>query len=351
MRAATAPLVVLFIFAAATMPTVQSFSCGTNGATCNGLVGYITPNSTSLSEIASLFGIDDLNSLLGANNLSVSPSDSQRLDANKTINIPFPCICTNGTGRPRDPPVYRVVKGDYLSHIATDVFSGVVKWEEIQEFNNIINASLIEPGQNLKIPLPCSCDEVGGEKVVHYGYVVQPGQTVHEIAQQFQTSERSLLQLNGLASSKEALLAGVCIDVPLKACTSNVSGKSLDYPLLVSDGTTAFTAGNCVMCSCNAPTNNWTLNCQPSYLTSSIWDTCPSMKCEASAEALYLGTTTSLGCNRNTCAYAGYTSTKILTVLSSDYACPGNNDSGAKLRVQGWSWSLLLVLLCLGLIQ
>ncbi|XAR59888.1 hypothetical protein NMG60_11015891 [Bertholletia excelsa] len=351
MRAAMAPLVVLFVFAAATMPTVQSFSCSNNGVTCNGLVGYVSPNTTTLSEIASMFGIQDsLHSLLGANNWSLSLPANQTVRANQTINIPFPCLCTNGSGRPKEPPVYKVLKGDILYHIAAEVFSRLVTFQQIQLFNNMSDPNEIEIGQELKIPLPCSCDEVEGERVVHYGYVVPYGQTVEEIAQKFKTTNQTLLQLNGLASPKD-LLGGVSIDVPLKACTSNVSGKSLDYPLLVSDGTTAFTAGNCVMCSCNAATNNWTLNCQPSHLTSSIWDTCPSMKCEANAEALYLGNTTSSGCNRSTCAYAGYTDTTILTVLSSDYTCQGNNDSGAKLRVQGWSWSLVLVLLCFGSIQ
>ncbi|KAI8532116.1 hypothetical protein RHMOL_Rhmol11G0188400 [Rhododendron molle] len=41
------------------------------------------------------------------------------------------------------------------------------------------------------------------------------------------------------------------------ACTTMVGNNSLYYPLLVANGTYIFTAGNCVMCSCNAA-NNWT---------------------------------------------------------------------------------------------
>lgn len=41
------------------------------------------------------------------------------------------------------------------------------------------------------------------------------------------------------------------------ACTTMVGNNSLDYPLLVANDTYIFTAGNCVMCSCNAA-SNWT---------------------------------------------------------------------------------------------
>lgn len=40
------------------------------------------------------------------------------------------------------------------------------------------------------------------------------------------------------------------------ACTSMISNTSLDYPLLVPNGTYVFTAANCVMCKCDAA-NNW----------------------------------------------------------------------------------------------
>ncbi|XAR70378.1 hypothetical protein NMG60_11027218 [Bertholletia excelsa] len=81
-------------------------------------------------------------------------------------------------------------------------------YKVIQLFNNIPNPDKIETGHELRIPLPCSCDEVGGEGVVHYGNVVQYGQTVQEIFQKFNTSDQTLLQLNGLASPKD-LLVGV----------------------------------------------------------------------------------------------------------------------------------------------
>lgn len=86
---------------------------------------------------------------------------------------------------------------------------------EIQAVNNISDANLIIVGKDLWIPLPCSCDEVGGERVVHYGYVVPGGATLDEIAQEYNTTQDTLLALNGLASPKD-LLAGAVLDVPLQ---------------------------------------------------------------------------------------------------------------------------------------
>lgn len=85
---------------------------------------------------------------------------------------------------------------------------------EIQAVNNISDANLIIVGADLWIPLPCSCDEVGGERVVHYGYVVPGGATLEEIAQEYNTTQDTLLALNGLTSKD--LKAGAVLDVPLQ---------------------------------------------------------------------------------------------------------------------------------------
>lgn len=77
-------------------------------------------------------------------------------------------------------------------------------------------------GQELKIPLPCSCDEVDDEAVVHYGHIVTEGSTVEGIAKQFDTTQETLLKLNALAAPAD-LKAGVVLDVPLKGtCISNL---------------------------------------------------------------------------------------------------------------------------------
>ncbi|XP_058191153.1 lysM domain-containing GPI-anchored protein 2-like isoform X2 [Rhododendron vialii] len=348
---ATALLAVFFAYAAAIALTVESFNCsGSSGTTCNGLVGYVPANATTLSNITTLFAIQNsLNSLLGANNFPLTTAPNQSVSAQQTVRIPFPCICRNGTGYPVNPPVHTVVSGDTMSNIATVVFSGLVTYQQIQAFNNVTDASLILIGQELKIPLPCSCDEVGGERVVHYGYAVESGDTVGGIAQEFNTTEETLLALNGLSSPKN-LLANVPLDVPLKACTTMVGNNSLDYPLLVANGTYIFTAGDCVMCSCNAA-NNWTLQCEPSQAQSTLWTTCPSLQCQG-AESLYIGNTTTSSCNRTSCTYAGYNNQTISTTLTSLSTCPASDGNiyVPKFSLQGQSWSFVLMFIHLVLL-
>ncbi|CAL5341362.1 hypothetical protein CsSME_00025712 [Camellia sinensis var. sinensis] len=346
MGLATALLTLLSIFTV----TARAFNCnGSSGTTCNGLVGYISPNATTLSNITTMFGIPHFRYLLGANNFLLSTPPNQTVSAKQLIKIPFTCHCTNnGTGIPLNRrPIYKVVAGDGLYHIAAEVFSGLVTYPEIQAVNNISDPNLIEIGQELWIPLPCSCDEVEGQRVVHYGHVVQAGSTVAEIAQQFNTSADTLLKLNNLTSSDQ-LKAATPFDVPLKACASMVRNGSLDYPLLVANGTYVFTAGNCVMCKCDAA--NWTLQCEPSQAKSSLWGICPPMQCEGSGN-LTLGNASSC----TTCAYAGYNNQTILTMLDSS-TCSGSGNNASKSSLHSWSWSYLLIsihltLLCLHIIQ
>lgn len=208
----------------------QPFKCNsaptpTSNVTCHALVDYLSPNATTLSAIQSLFNVNNLSSLVGANGLPLTTPSTQKVSASQIIKIPFPCLCTNGTGVSNNLPIYTVVPGDGLYHIAANVFSGLVSYPEIQRVNNIPNPNLIEVGQKLWIPLPCSCDEVNGKRVVHYGHLVASRSTLEGIAQQYGTTPDTLLKLNGLAGPND-LKAGAIIDVPLR-------GKSSTYTLLI----------------------------------------------------------------------------------------------------------------------
>ncbi|EPS73759.1 hypothetical protein M569_00994, partial [Genlisea aurea] len=294
------------------------FRCDSAGATCSSLIDYVSPNATTLSSIQSLFNVESLASILGANNLPISTPSHRPVASGETIRIRFPCTCTNGTGVSDRTPVYTVVPNDGLYHIAAEIFSGLVTYPEIQAANGIANPQLIYVGQKLWIPLPCSCAEVDGREVVHYGHVVAKGSTVAGIAQQFGTAEDTLLKLNNLSSPQD-LLAGAVLDVPLAACNSSVYSSSPDYPLLIPNDTYAFTAGGCVRCACNAA-SSWNLQCSPSSGSGS----CPaSIGCPAGRNSTYLGLGNSSisGCDRTTCAYAGYHSRTVLTTLDVESTC------------------------------
>lgn len=191
----------------------ETFKCSTP-STCHSLIDYISPNTTTFSHIKTLFSVKNIRSILAANNLPLSTLPNTTIPANQTIKISFPCLCINNTGQSNNEPIYTVQKDDGLSHIAAEVFSGLVTYPEIAAANNIPDVNLIKVGQKLKIPLPCNCDDVDGVKVVHYGHVVKAGSSLELIAQEYGTSKDTLLKLNGVNDS--SLLAGQLLDVPLQ---------------------------------------------------------------------------------------------------------------------------------------
>ncbi|KAL4311314.1 hypothetical protein GQ457_01G045630 [Hibiscus cannabinus] len=321
----------------------QSFDCSAPSP-CRALVGYITANNTDIGGIQSLFNVKNLRSLLGANNLPPSTRRNYSIAAQQVIKVPINCVCYNHTGTSYGAPIYIVQPGDGLYHIAAEVFSRLLTYPQIVAANRIKNANLINVGDKLKIPLPCSCDRVDGQQVVHYAHMVKSGSSLGEIAHEFGTDEETLARINGIKADKD-LIADQPIDVPLKACKSSVISESSDFPLLAANGTYVFTANGCVRCMCDAA-NNWTLRCEPSQNEPSKWDTCPSMECEGS-QGLTIGNTAASGCNRTTCSYTGFNSSAIFATLVVDSSsCSTLSPSNGVSRIDSnWGiWGSLIIL-------
>ncbi|KAG7978404.1 hypothetical protein I3843_05G081300 [Carya illinoinensis] len=345
---------LLLVTALAATSTAQTkLKCSKEGAKCTALIDYASPNNTNITTIQSLFQVKKFRNLLGANNFPTSTPSDKNVSATEKIRIPFTCLCANGTGVSNRKPVYKVQKDDFMYHIAKEVFSGLVTFQQIADVNGLPDPSLINPGQELWIPLPCSCDEVNGIKVVHYGMLVDEGSTVEGIAEQYGTTSGTLLTLNNM-TDPGALQAGQVLDIPLPACSSHVSNISLDYPFLLANGTYVYTASNCVKCKCDSA-NNYTLQCEPSGLksTNSDWTTCPAMQCQG-ADSLIIGNKTSSGCNQTSCVYSGFTSQTILTSLVTESICPVPSSPSApsapsaapsaawKIGFQGLGWNFFL---------
>ena len=102
-----------------------------------------------------------------------------------------------------------------LFFIASEIFGGLVRYQRISDLNKIPDASEIDVGQRFWIPLPCSCDEVDGQDVVHYAHVVKSGSSLGEIAAQFGTDNKTLAKLNGISGDAQ-LLADYPLNVPLR---------------------------------------------------------------------------------------------------------------------------------------
>ncbi|OAY70681.1 Chitin elicitor-binding protein [Ananas comosus] len=300
-------VVVVAALAVAAPASAANFTCNhTAVAECGGVIGYVAANATTYGAVRSLFQVSTLAALLGANDLPPSTPAAAPVAAGGVVRVPFPCACSNGTGRSNRTPTYTSKNGDTLDAIARNVFGGFVTYEEIADANQIPNPNVISVGDKLWIPLPCSCDPVGGEAVVHLGYSVPHGSTVEGIAEEFGVDNATLMEINGIADPSK-LQAEQILDVPLRACSSSIRSNSLDSNLRLANGSYVLTANGCIFCSCSS--SSYQLNCSIAQNKSS--SECDVPKCPGN---LFLGSTSSSGCNVTTCAYNGYTNATGLNI-------------------------------------
>jgi phospholipase C/LysM repeat protein len=96
------------------------------------------------------------------------------------------------SGRTSPNPAYLVQPGDTLSEIAERFGTSV---EAIAQSNDIENPNLIFAGQVLYIPAPPS-----GGTASNPAYLVQPGDTLSQIAERCDTSVETIAQANGIES-------------------------------------------------------------------------------------------------------------------------------------------------------
>ncbi|GLJ12874.1 hypothetical protein SUGI_0199660 [Cryptomeria japonica] len=289
--------------------------------TCNAMVGYNLPTDLKISEVASRFQVDPV-ALLGVNGIDVSYPDieNQILPAKYFVRVPVTCNCVNGL-RQCSSVTYKVRASDTLYNIANSVFGGLVTAEQVRVVNSISDPNLIDLGQSLTIPLPCSCfnGTDNGLPAIYLSYVVQPGDTLAGLGVKYGTTVTDLMTVNALGTA--AIKAGDIIAVPLAACSSSFSKYASDAGLLVANGSYTITASHCVQCSCGPQDLN--LYCAPAPLAAS----CSSMQCKNSG--LIVGNTTAQptagGCNVTTCAYNGLLNGTILTSLYNALQprCPG----------------------------
>ncbi|KAL5992897.1 LysM domain-containing GPI-anchored protein 1 [Asimina triloba] len=256
--------------------------------TCPALVGYSLYTDLKVSQVASLFQIDSI-SLLSANAIDISYADVENhiLPAQLFLNVPLTCSCSEGI-RKSVGTRYKTRPSDTLSFIADTVFSGLVSADQIRDANGISDPSVLDVGQTLTIPLPCTCfnGTDNGLPAVYLSYVVRPGETVAGIAARYSTTVTDVMTVNAMGST--AVKAGDILSIPLPVC---VWCFVLDYTAgLKSD-----------------------LYCMPSPLAVS----CSSMQCRNSN--LMLGNVTaqptSAGCNVTTCTYGGFVNGTILTTM------------------------------------
>uniref|UniRef100_A0ACD5WFA0 Uncharacterized protein n=1 Tax=Avena sativa TaxID=4498 RepID=A0ACD5WFA0_AVESA len=345
------PAAALLLLFLASTASAANFTCAAPpGTTCQSAIGYRVRNATTYIDLLSRFNTTTLAALLGANNLPATTAPTAAVRANATVRIPFRCLCAgNGVGQSDHLPVYTVQPQDGLDAIARNVFDAFVTYQEIATANKIADVNLIDVGQKLWIPLPCSCDQVDKFNVMHFAHVVAGGESTSGIAATFGVSESTLLQLNKITDPK-SLLQDQILDVPLPVCSSSVSNTSADHNLLnLPNGTYALTAQDCIQCSCSS--NTYQLNCAAVQGKNG----CPAA--QSCSGGLKLGETTGAGCGSSTCSYSGYSSSPSLsiqtTLVSNQTATvcqKGGSErsqfAGSMWRISAISFHVVLIVIC-----
>ncbi|RDX73127.1 LysM domain-containing GPI-anchored protein 1, partial [Mucuna pruriens] len=292
-----------------------------NNDSCNALLGYTLYTDLKVSEVASLFQIDPI-ALLTANAIDISYPDVEHhiLPSKLFLKVPITCSCVDGI-RKSVSTHYRTRISDTISSIADSVYGGLVSPDQLREANSIDDPSVLDVGQNLVVPLPCTCFNGSDNSLpsIYLSYVVQPIDTLAEIAARYFTTLTDLMNVNDMGTT--AISGGDILAVPIPACASNFPEYASDFGLLVPNGSYVITASHCVQCSCGP--RNLNLYCMPSSLAVS----CSSMQCKSNN--LMLGNVTvqrsSSGCNVTSCNYDGFVNGTIITTLSPSLQprCPG----------------------------
>lgn len=285
------------------------------------MLGYTLYTDLKVSEVAALFGIDPI-LLLTANAIDISYPDVENhiLPSQLFLKVPISCTCVDGI-RKSVSTHYKTRPSDSLTSIADSVYGGLVSADQLREANSISDTAVLDVGQTLVVPLPCTCfnNTDNSLPAIYLSYVVQPVDTLAGIAATYRTTLTDLMNVNAMGST--AIFPGDILSVPLSACASNFPSSASDYGLIVPNGSYAISASHCVQCSCGPGSRN--LYCMPASLAVS----CSSMQCRGSN--LMLGNSTiqpsSAGCNVTSCNYDGYVNGTILTTLSTSLQprCPG----------------------------
>ncbi|XP_062146796.1 lysM domain-containing GPI-anchored protein 1-like [Alnus glutinosa] len=292
-----------------------------NADTCNALLGYTLYTDLKVSEVASLFQVDSI-AILTANAIDISYPDVENhiLPAQLFLKVPITCSCVDGI-RKSVSTKYKTRPSDTLASIADSMYSGLVSADQIKEANSISDPSVLDVGQTLVVPLPCTCFNGTDNSLpaIYLSYVVKPVDTLTGIAARYSTTITDLMNVNAMGST--AVKAGDILAVPLPACASNFPRYASDYGLIVPNGSYAITASHCVQCSCGP--GNLKLYCMPSSLAVS----CSSMQCRNSNLMVGNATVqqTSAGCNVTSCSYGGYVNGTIISSFSASLQprCPG----------------------------
>jgi len=210
--------ILLFLFLFKLFSTTTSKStiepCTTSD-TCNSLLGYTLYTDLKVSELSSLFQIDPI-SLLTANSIDISYPDVEHhiLPSKLYIKIPIQCSCVDGI-RKSVSTNYKIRPSDTLSSIADSIYGGLVSSDQLREANSVTDPNVLDVGQNLVVPLPCTCfnGSDNGLPAIYMSYVVQPLDSLNSIAASYFTTLTDLMNVNAMGTT--GISAGDILAIPI----------------------------------------------------------------------------------------------------------------------------------------
>lgn len=110
---------------------------------------------------------------------------------------------------------YKTRPSDTLAAIADSVYGGLVSADQIKEANDISDPTVLDVGQSLVVPLPCTCFNGTDNNLpaIYLSYVVKTVDTLSGIAARYSTTITDLMSVNALGSS--AIGVGDILAIPL----------------------------------------------------------------------------------------------------------------------------------------
>ncbi|KAK4775638.1 hypothetical protein SAY87_023599 [Trapa incisa] len=243
-------LVLTVLAAAALVTSKSTIEPCSNSDSCNAMLGYTLYTDLKVSEVASLFQVDPIALLLAnAIDISYPDVENHILPSQLFLKIPISCSCVDGI-RKSVSTHYKTRPSDTLSFIADSIYSGLVSSDQIREANSISDPSVLDVGKSLTVPLPCTCfnGTDNGLPAVYLSYVVSDVDTLAGIAGRYSTTITDLMNVNAMGGTTIAV--GDILAVPLPACASSFPRYASDFGLIVPNGSYAITASHCVQCSC-----------------------------------------------------------------------------------------------------
>ena len=165
---------------------------------------HVVQPGETLFRIAQAYGVT-VDDIVAANGLT----DRNVIHVGQRLVIPISTAAPKNEASPRPSGsfLYVVQLGDTLSLVAQRFNTTV---EALAQANRIVNPNLIFVGQTLTIQLPPETLPPSAQTVIH---VVQPGETLAQVALRYQTSVWAIAQANGL-DNPNLIYAGQRLFIP-----------------------------------------------------------------------------------------------------------------------------------------